>query len=96
MLRPGQPTQARSVLRGSIMVAFTVVELLNLAAVDTFTQPGGRLAIASPAKLAPGSGQPGYAKWFFRTLVPAHEPFDQKVNTGDVPETIFNPQAMSR
>ena len=43
-----------------------------------------------------GYGQPGYAKWFFRTLVPAHEPFNQKINTGEVPETTFNPQAMSR
>ena len=43
-----------------------------------------------------GYGQPGYAKWFFRTLVPAHNPFDQKINSGDIPEALFNPQAMSR
>ena len=56
-----------------------------------------------PLKAAPenvahptGYGQPGYAKWFFRSLVPAHGEFDQKINTGDVPEKLFNPQAMAR
>lgn len=43
-----------------------------------------------------GYGQPGYANWFFRTLMPAHDRFNQKINTGDVPEGTFNPQAMSR
>ena len=36
------------------------------------------------------------AKWFFRTLVPAHGDFTQKVDTGEVSEAMFNPQLLSR
>jgi Protein of unknown function (DUF1329) len=34
--------------------------------------------------------------WFFRTLMPAHGGFDQKINTGDIPEAYFNPMSLSR
>ena len=45
---------------------------------------------------ASANERPGNAKWFFRTLVPAHEVFDQKINTGELSDAAFNPQAMSR
>jgi hypothetical protein len=35
-------------------------------------------------------------RWLFRSLVPAHDSFEQKINTGDLSESNFNPQAMSR
>jgi len=45
---------------------------------------------------AAGYSQAGTAEWFFRTLVPAHGSFDQKINAGDMSERIFNPQAMAQ
>jgi hypothetical protein len=39
---------------------------------------------------------PNYPRWFFRTLRPAREDFDQKINSGDVAEAVFNPQALAR
>ena len=36
------------------------------------------------------------APWFFRTLMPAHGDFTQKIDTGDVSEAMFNPQSLSR
>jgi hypothetical protein len=35
------------------------------------------------------------SKWFFRTLIPAHGGFDQHINTGSVPEALFNPLSLS-
>ena len=40
-----------------------------------------------------GSSSP---RWFFRTLVPAHGDFTQKIDSGDVSEAMFNPQSLSR
>jgi hypothetical protein len=37
-----------------------------------------------------------YPRWFFRTLRPAREDFEQKINSGDVAEEVFNPQALAR
>jgi len=43
-----------------------------------------------------GITSPNYPRWFFRTLRPAREDFDQKINSGDVAEGVFNPQALAR
>jgi hypothetical protein len=43
-----------------------------------------------------GVTSPNYPHWFFRTLRPAREDFDQKINSGEVGEGIFNPQALAR
>ena len=37
-----------------------------------------------------------YPRWFFRTLWPAHNIFEQKINMGDVSEPSFSPQSLSR
>jgi hypothetical protein len=42
-----------------------------------------------------GITSPNYPRWFFRTLRPAREDFDQKINSGNV-ERVFNPQALAR
>jgi hypothetical protein len=39
---------------------------------------------------------PSGGREFFRSVVPAHGSFDQKINTGAISPGIFNPQAMSR
>jgi hypothetical protein len=39
---------------------------------------------------------PNYPRWFFRTLRPAREDFEQKIDSGDVSEGVFNPQALAR
>jgi len=39
---------------------------------------------------------PNYPRWFFRTLVPAHGDFAQKIDSGDVSEGTFNPQSLMR
>ena len=43
-----------------------------------------------------GIASPNYPRWFFRTLRPAREDFDQKINSGEVTEGVFNPQALAR
>jgi len=40
--------------------------------------------------------EPNAVRWFFRTLMPAHSDFAQKIDTGDVSEAMFNPQSLSR
>jgi hypothetical protein len=59
----------------SIMVAFTLVALLNLAAVSTFARPGGRASPSpSPANLAPGTVIDANNVAWYALVVPAAAP----------------------
>jgi len=48
-----------------------------------------------PADSGPGKfAQSDSKRWFFRSLVPSHGPFDQRINTGATSEAIFNPRSL--
>ena len=51
---------------------------------------------ALPPQPEPASSTPvRHQPWFFRSVVPAHGPYDQKINAGSRDEAIFNPRSLA-